>query len=198
MFTYNGYANTNELQAQITHTWGNGLTLQSYFTWGKFLTTTEAGLLNTLGMRLPWYRRTHSRLFIGGASYVWCNNRGPVARHLRKRSYVATKTFQLNAHYQFPFGKGQRYLGNAHGFLNALVSGYNISPYFLWHSGFYFSPYFTPFSGGTVGQNGRGIMLAPGKTGILPQNKELRNTGLITSRRGIRPLERRMPDKPMS
>ena len=35
IFTYNGYANTNELQAQVTHTWGNGLTLQSYFTWAS-------------------------------------------------------------------------------------------------------------------------------------------------------------------
>ena len=83
MFTYNGYANTNELQAQITHTWGNGLTLQSYFTWGKFLTTTEAGLLNTLGKsRPPWCRPRSLQAIIGGAAYVWGINGGPVARHL--------------------------------------------------------------------------------------------------------------------
>src|SRR6185437_16706684 len=50
---------------------------------------------------------------------------------------LPAKTYQLNGYYQFPFGKGQRYLGNAHGFMNALVSGYNLSAFFLWHSGFY-------------------------------------------------------------
>ena len=83
------------------------------------------------------------------------------------------KTFQLNAHYQFPFGKGQRYLGNAHGILNALVSGYNISPFFLWHSGLFLAPYATMLGSNTVsGASGkRGIFLAPGKTGILPESQ---------------------------
>ena len=35
IFTYNGYANTNELQAQVTHTWGNGLTLAILFHVGQ-------------------------------------------------------------------------------------------------------------------------------------------------------------------
>jgi hypothetical protein len=78
---------------------------------------------------------------------------------------LPTKTFQLNAHYQLPLGKGQRFLGNAHGILNSAVSGFNFSAFFLWHSGFYFAPYFTPFNGT---QGGNAINLAPGKTGILP------------------------------
>jgi hypothetical protein len=171
IFTYNGYSNTNELQAQITHTWGNGLTLQSYFTWGKFLTTTEAGLLNTLGVAstmvpaalTPGYNPAEP--LTSGAS---------TADRLRaiysNDPSLPAKTFQLNAHYQFPFGKGQRYLGNAHGIVNALVSGYNISPFFLWHSGLFFSPYYTVFASNTVGSGG-GIILAPGKTGILPEGQ---------------------------
>ena len=170
LFTYNGYANTNELQAQVTHTWGNGLTLQSYFTWGKFLTTTEAGLLNTLGNASTLIPAS---LTPGYSLSEPLTSGSPTSDRLRaiyaNDPTLPTKTFQLNAHYQFPFGKGQRYLGNAHGFLNALVSGYNIAPYFLWHSGFYFAPYYTPFnSSAPIGQNGHGIMLAPGKTGILP------------------------------
>jgi hypothetical protein len=172
-FVYNGYSNTNELQAQITHTWGNGLTLQSYFTWGRFLTTTEAGLLQTVGnpstlvpaALTPGYNLAEP--LTSGAS---------TADRLRaiysNDPTLPTKTFQLNAHYQFPFGKGQRFLGNAHGIVNALVSGYNISPFFLWHSGFYFSPYFTPYNSGAVGgTGGRGVNLAPGKTGILPEGQ---------------------------
>ncbi|MGH9616245.1 MAG: hypothetical protein ACRD28_05825, partial [Acidobacteriaceae bacterium] len=76
------------------------------------------------------------------------------------------KTFQLNGHYRFPFGKGQRFLGNSHGIVNALVSGYNLSAFFLWHSGFYFAPFFNQV--GSVGPTGGSINLSPGKTGILP------------------------------
>ena len=101
---------------------------------GKFLTTTEAGLLNTLGVAstmvpaalTPGYNPAEP--LTSGAS---------TAERLRaiysNDPSLPAKTFQLNAHYQFPFGKGQRYLGNAHGIVNALVSGYNISPFFLWH-----------------------------------------------------------------
>lgn len=86
---------------------------------------------------------------------------------------MATKTFQFNANYTLPFGRGKRFLGNAHGVLNALVSGYNIAPFFLWHSGFYFAPYSTPFSSNSNSgiPGGRGIKLAPGKNGILPKDQ---------------------------
>jgi hypothetical protein len=174
---YNGYGNSNELQAQITHTWGNGLTLQSYFTWGKYLQTTGGvgrgqGLLGAGGNTdvpaalTPGFNLANP--LTSGASLddriraVYSNDPS-----------LPTKTFQLNAHYQFPFGKGQQFLGNAHGIVNALVSGYNISPFFLWHSGFYFAPYASAFGSNTVSQasGGRGIMLAPGKTGILPEGQ---------------------------
>lgn len=181
---YNGYGNSNELQAQVTHTWGNGLTLQSYFTWGKFLTTT-GGQTNSKG-GAPGGQ---GLLGTGGATdvpaaltpgYTLANplTSGDSLSDRIRAVYgndpsLPTKTFQLNAHYQFPFGKGQRFLGNAHGILNALVSGYNISPFFLWHSGFYFGQYASAFGSNTVsGAPGkRGIFLAPGKTGILPESK---------------------------
>lgn len=171
---YNGYGNSNELQAQVTHTWGNGLTLQSYFTWGKFLQTTGGigrgqGALGTGGNTdvpaalTPGYSLANP--LTSGASLA-----DRIRAVYSNDPALPTKTFQLNAHYQFPFGKGQRFLGNAHGILNALVSGYNISPFFLWHSGFYLAPYSTMLGSNTVSgaPNGRGIFLAPGKTGILP------------------------------
>jgi hypothetical protein len=88
---------------------------------------------------------------------------------------LPAKTYQLNGHYQFPFGKNQRYLGNAHGIVNAVVSGYNLSAFFLWHSGFYFAPYFAQGGSGSVSPNGGSINLAPGKTGILPESQRTSN-----------------------
>ena len=45
---------------------------------------------------------------------------------------------QINANlvYQLPFGKGQRFMGNANPVLNALLGGWNVSGVFRWTSGF--------------------------------------------------------------
>ena len=174
---YNGYGNSNELQAQVTHTWGNGLTLQSYFTWGRFLQTTggigrgqgqlgAGGNTDVPAALTPGYNLANP--LTSGASLA-----DRIRAVYSNDPALPDKTFQLNAHYQFPFGKGQRYLGNAHGILNALVSGYNISPFFLWHSGLFLAPYATMLGSNTVsGAPGkRGIFLAPGKTGILPEGQ---------------------------
>lgn len=180
-YRYDGYATTNELQAQLTHTWGNGLTLQTYFTWMKALTTSEFGLSNGGAPGRNGGGAAYSNVYTAdmipaaltaGYDVTQIGSGASTAERIRavysNDPTLPTKTFQLNAHYQLPFGKSQRFLGNAHGFLNAVVSGYNISTFFLWHSGFYFAPYATQFGSNTIGPGGRAINLSPGKTGILP------------------------------
>lgn len=176
LYGYDGYGNTNELQAQLTRTFGGGLLIQSSFTWAKTLTTSEqpylgigSGQTIVPAALTPGYNLTQP--LSSGAS-----------KSERLRAVYApdptlpAKTFSFNAHYELPFGQGKRYLGNAHGVVNALVSGFNISPFFLWHSGFYFSPYYSQFGSGSVaGVGGRGIVLSPGKTGILPKNQRTRS-----------------------
>ncbi|MEO6829746.1 MAG: TonB-dependent receptor, partial [Acidobacteriaceae bacterium] len=180
---YTGHGNTNELLAQLTHTFGSGLQVQSYFTWLRALSTTGGNISSGGGAA------SGVGLLGGGAQtlipaaltpgFSLTNPTGSGASLGERASAIysndatlPTKTFQLNGHYQLPFGKGERYLGNAHGILNALVSGYNISAFFLWHSGFYFAPYATPLASNTNGiPGGRGISLAPGKTGILPKGQ---------------------------
>lgn len=178
-YGYDGYANTNELQAQLQHTFGSDLTVQSYFTWGHYLTTSEFGNFNTpppggTGGGNPG-AATNTIIpaaLTPGYSTGTIGSGAPKSERIRavysNDPTLPTKTFQFNAHYQFPFGKGQRFLGNAHGFLNALVSGYNLSTFFLWHSGFYFAPY---FGTGPVTSGGQSINLAPGKNGILPPSQ---------------------------
>jgi hypothetical protein len=174
---YNGYANSNELQAQVQHTFGNSLLLQAYYTWGHFLTTSEAGLLGggspgssePAQTMIPASETTGYSLANPTTTGASMSDR--VRAEYSNDPTLPRNTFQLAAHYQLPFGKGQRFLGDSHGIVNALVSGYNVSSFFLWHSGFYFSPYATQFSGSSVGSGGKGILLAPGKTGILPNNQ---------------------------
>jgi hypothetical protein len=177
IYEYNGYGNTNELQARVQHTFGSGLMVQSYFTYSKTLTTSEAGLLGQLapGQQADTQSMIPAALTPGYSLNNPLSSGSPLSERLRgvyaNDPTLPTKTFQLNAHYELPFGKDKRFFGNAHGIVNALISGYNLAPFFLWHSGFYFSPYYSQLASSTVGTSGRGIILSPGKTGILPKGQ---------------------------
>jgi hypothetical protein len=172
---YNGYGNTNEMQVQLTHTVTSNLLFQVYFTWLKALNTI--GGANALGigkLGIPQSSAIPAALTPG---YSLTN---PTASGASLSSRVSAvyandpnlpaKEFKFNANYTLPFGRGQRFLGNAHGILNALVSGYNLAPFFTWHSGFYFAPYASPLAT-QPGSGHRGINLAPGHTGILPESQ---------------------------
>ena len=138
-YIYNGYSNTNELEAQVQHTFGGGLLVQAYFTWLKALTTSEDTLLGQgeidagASSVTPGYQLSEPLTSGATVSQRLSQLYGP-------DSNLPQKTIQFNAHYVFPFGKGQRFLGNAHGLLNAAVSGFSFSPFFLWHSGLPFLP----------------------------------------------------------
>jgi hypothetical protein len=180
---YNGYGNTNELQVQVNHTFGGGLIAQAYFTWLKSLNTqsgvTPAGGGGTGGpgnLGVGTLTAVPAALTPGFSltdptTSGWSLAQRTAAVYANDPSLPA-KTFKFNVNYTLPFGRGQRFLGNAHGLLNALVSGYNIAPYFIWHSGFYFAQYATPLNSGSVSRSqNRAINLAPGKTGILPKDQ---------------------------
>ncbi|MEO6829144.1 MAG: hypothetical protein ABI164_04990 [Acidobacteriaceae bacterium] len=163
-YRYDGYSNTNEVQATAHRTFGSGLLVQSSFTFQRTLTTTESANESTAGLTVIPASLT--------PGYTLSNPNSGLSYSERQRvlyapdSNLPNKTFSLNAHYQLPFGQGQRYMGNAHGVVNAIVSGWNIAPFFLWHSGFHFAPFYTAFGSSTV--------LAPGKTGILPRGERTR------------------------
>jgi hypothetical protein len=165
---YNGYGNTNELQVQLTHTVTSNLLFQVYFTWLKALNTI--GGANQLGigkLSIPQSSAIPAAITPGYSLTDPLNTGTPISQRIAavysNDPNLPAKEFKFNANYVFPFGRGQRFLSNAHGLLNALVSGYTLSPYFTWHSGFYFAPYSTPLASRTY--------LAPGKTGILPESE---------------------------
>jgi hypothetical protein len=174
LFRYDGFSNTNELEAQVQHTFGGGLLVQGYFTWGKFLTTSEDSLLGVGELTIPAASTTPGYTI---ANPLTSGTPLPVrlAEIYGNDSNLPAKTIQFNAHYVLPFGQGQRFLGNAHGFLNALVSGYSFSPFFEWHSGFYFAPYMSGNSVGGQPALASSYYLAPGKTGILPKGQRSPN-----------------------
>jgi hypothetical protein len=88
-------------------------------------------------------------------------------------SYMPEKTFVANGHYELPFGRGKQFLSKSGGFVNEAVSGWNGSLFYMWHSGLFFSPYYSanPGIGGSNAPNSNVYILAPGSAnrGILPK-----------------------------
>ncbi len=159
-----GYSNHNEGRAEIKHTFKGSFLLQSYFTYGRSFTTAEDTLGSGGGLELEPASLTQN---------------APLSQRLRAiyspDSYMPEKTFVANGHYELPFGKGKQFLNKSNTLVDEVVSGWNSSLFYMWHSGLFFSPYFSsnPGFGGQGAPWGNEYILAPGSAnrGILPRNQ---------------------------
>jgi hypothetical protein len=153
VFRWQGYSNHNELRAEVKHTYKDFL-LQSYFTWAKSLTTSE-GTWNSFGAL-----EVAPTTLTNNAPYST-----RVAEQYAPDSYLAAKTFVINGHYELPLGTGKQFLGNANTTTNEVVSGWNVTAFYMWHSGLPFSPGYST--------QGATYVLAPGNTnrGVLPRGQ---------------------------
>lgn len=165
-FRFVGYSNHNEGRIELNHTFKGSFILQSYFTFAKTLTTSE-GTYNSFG-GLQILPRTQT-------------NNAPLSQRLRAiyapDSSIAGKTFVINGHYELPFGRGKALMANAPGILNEVISGWNASMFYMWHSGRYFSPYYNANPGvGSGASAANAYVLAPGspRHGILPREERSR------------------------
>jgi outer membrane receptor protein involved in Fe transport len=162
LFTFSGYSNHNEGRAEIKHTMGS-FTLQGYFTFARTLTTSEGSSGSYGGLQLVPAALTEN---------------APLSQRLRMiyapDSYLPAKTFVINGHYELPLGKNKMFLANSGTLVNGVVSGWNVSMFYMWHSGLYFSPRYNANPG--IASSSNQYILAPGSTsrGILPKNKRTR------------------------
>jgi hypothetical protein len=162
-----GYSNHNEGRAEINHTFKGSFMLQSYFTYGRSLTTAEDTLGAGGGLELEPAALTDNAALPQRLRDIYAPD-----------SYIPAKTFVADGHYELPFGKGKPFLATSPGVVNEVVSGWNSSLFYTWHSGLYFSPYFDsdPGYGGQGDHFGNQDILAPGAVnrGILPRNQRSR------------------------
>lgn len=155
-FKFVGYSNHNELRAEVKHTFKDTFLFQSYFTLAKTLTTSEGTYNSFGGLEIQPNTLT---------------NNAPLSQRLRNiyapDSYLPAKTFVANGHYELPLGRGKQFLGNSNVAVNELVSGWNTSVFYMWHSGLFFSPYYNANPG--LANSSNKYILAPGSAnrGIL-------------------------------
>ncbi|MDR3677298.1 MAG: TonB-dependent receptor [Acidobacteriota bacterium] len=112
-----GKQNLDDLQIEVTKRFSQGLNIQSYYVWTRSLDNATAS-----GGIQDWHL---PNLEYGNTEYV--------RRHTFNVAYV----------YQLPFGRGKHYLGNAHGALNTVLGGWELTGDTVYATGVPFSVSFT-------------------------------------------------------
>lgn len=155
LMRYNGFANSNMAQAEVKQQVNADMIVQGSFVYQRVLTTSEGsnnsfGGLEMLPAALTRNASSDQRLYS-----VYAND-----------SSLPRYTVSINTHYVLPFGKGKSFLNNTNGFVDRVVSGWNVTAFYYWRSGLYFSPYYNT--------RGSAYLLAPGKSGALPKDQRTR------------------------
>jgi hypothetical protein len=152
LLRYIGYSNSNQLQTEVKRNFANGFVLQGFYTFQKTLATAEGSNNSFSAVELLPAGLTQNASIDSRLKAVYGRDSG-----------LPTHTFSINANYELPFGKGKAFLSGANGFVNRLVSGWNMTGFYYWRSGLWFSPYYSA--------RGSNTLLAPGKNGILPSDQ---------------------------
>lgn len=139
LFLNDGKYNYNSLQVELRRRFSNGLYFQTNYTYAKNLT-------NAVG--------TSQQLFepyLDNANKDW---------DYQRADYDQTHTFNFNAIYQLPFGKGKMFLNNG-GILDKIVGGWEISGLGQWTSG---APITFVDTRGTYNRTARSARQTPNST----------------------------------
>ena len=152
LLTTNGYSNSNALQLEIKRNYMNGFVFQGFYTYMKTLTTSEGG------------NNTFSALEMLPAALT---NNASVDERLRQvyapDGGLPAQNFSFNMSYEMPFGHNKKWANQGNGFVDRLVSGWNVGAFYYWRSGLYFSPYYSV--------RGSNTDLYPGRNAILPADQ---------------------------
>jgi hypothetical protein len=133
-----GYSNSNSGQVEVEHRFARGVAFQAFYTYIHSLTTTDAGGFSSggggindvlLGATPP---ENITVLGEPNLSYdqrlrmVYLNSTAVPPHHIRFNGVV-----------DLPFGKGKKIAGNANGFLNSVIGGWQVATIGDWRSGFW-------------------------------------------------------------
>jgi hypothetical protein len=132
-FRSGGKQNFDELQIQLQKRFSNGLTVQSYYNYEHSLDNVEG---NSDATEPP----------------DWHN----VNADYGNTTFVRRQSFNIAYLYQLPVGKGQHFMGGAHGVVNAIVGGWEWSGDTTYGSGIPFTMTFTvPSTAANIGWFGQ-------------------------------------------
>jgi len=158
LLDYIGYSNHNQMTAEVNHIFQSSFVFQSYFTWSQTLTTSEGQNKSFGGLELVPSALTNNASQPDRLRAIYARD-----------SQLPALNFGFNGHYELPFGHGKRFLAGTNAFVSRVVTGWNTTAFYSWRSGLPFAPYYSANPNG-----GALIVLAPGKTGALPDGQRNR------------------------
>ncbi len=131
----------NGLEATAAKNFGNSLTFNGGWTWAKDLTDTQ----DTGGFSGQTIQNQFNR------AAEWGNNQ-------------ITPTHRIFAYaiYQFPFGRGRKYLNNGNRFVDGVFGGWQMAWNIMWQSGQFFTPSYSGFDSSNTSTLGGRPDVVPG------------------------------------
>ena len=151
MFKSMGTANYHAAQFSLRHRWSHGVQFDFNYTFSKSIDlASDAERVGTIGGNAAQIQNARSPFQFRGVS-----------------DFDSTHQFTSNWLTELPFGRGKAIAGNANGFLNALIGGWQLSGLFRLESGFPFyvqNGYQWPTDWDL---SGNGYQTAPVKTGTF-------------------------------
>jgi hypothetical protein len=114
-----GESGYNSLQANLTKRVNHGLTTIISYTWSKLLTNVNNLTTGGLDIGLPGYQNSHLLNLERAVS-----------------PSDTTNMFIGSAIWDLPFGRGQQFFNNAHGFVQQVIGGWQLSSIYTAHSGY--------------------------------------------------------------
>jgi hypothetical protein len=136
-----GFSNSNGFQAEVEQRFSRGLSFQWFYAFSRTLTTTDSGGFDAGGSSINSAGGGGQVPEIGQISgapnlsydqrldLVYFNSTNIPLHHIR-----------YNGNVELPFGRGKRYLSDAHSLLNILLGGWQVAFSGDWRSGLWLSP----------------------------------------------------------
>lgn len=132
-----GYSNTNSFQAEYEKRYSKGFVSQFFYTFTRSLTTSDSdgynsgnGAINSTGTGVAQVPQRNQVLGAPNMSYdellrlVYYNS-----------GYVPAHRVRWNGLLDLPFGKGRAVAGNASGWVDSIIGGWQLSAIGDWRSG---------------------------------------------------------------
>ena len=136
-----GYSNTNGAQVEIERRFSKGIAFQWFYTYNRALTTTDSGGFDAGSSSINSAGGGGQVPEIGqiiGAPNLSYDQR--LALVYFNTTTVPPHHIRYNGNVELPFGKGKKYLSDAHPVVHGLLGGWQIAFNGDWRSGYWLSP----------------------------------------------------------
>ncbi len=136
-----GYSNSNGFQVEVERRFSRGVAFQWFYTYNRVLTTTDSGGFDAGGTSINSAGgggQVPENLQIIGAPNLTYDQR--LALVYFNSTTVPPHHIRYNGNVELPFGRGKRFMSDAHPVAQALLGGWQIAFNGDWRSGFWLSP----------------------------------------------------------